>query len=124
MARGDFNYIPVNHTFTENDPVFERKFPVETGKLQVVDDGYLLITARSVDASNHRIRINGTELSGFDIPLPPGNSNAWFTYMDRIQPGVLKPGTNTLQIIRAKEPDNEPNFVVKDVVVHWREAGA
>ncbi len=119
MARGDFNYIPVNHTFTANSPVFDLDFPVElSGGQAVVDDGYLLITVRSVDSQNHRIVINGTDLSGFDIPLPPGNSDAWFTYMDRIQPNVLHGGTNHLQITRVGNDD----FVVKDIVVNWREA--
>jgi hypothetical protein len=117
MARGDFNYIRVSRTLTASNPVFETKFPVEVGNGKVVDDGYLLVTVRSVDSDKHRIRINGQELSGFDIPLPPGNTNAWFTYMDRIQPGVLKPGTNTLQIVRSAND----NFVIRDVVVHWRE---
>lgn len=118
MARSDFNYIPVNHTFTAQSPVFERNFPVElsTGQ-EVVDDGYVLITVRSVDSESHRIQINGTDLSGFDIPLPPGNSDAWLTYMDRIQPNLLRSGTNNIQIIRVGNDD----FVVKDIVIHWRE---
>ena len=119
MARGDFNYVPVNHTFTANSPTFERNFRVELSGQSVVDDGYLLITVRSVDAGSHQILINGHQLSGFDIPLPPGNSDAWLTYMDRIQPGALRGGTNELEIRRI----GNDNFVVKDVVVHWREAG-
>jgi hypothetical protein len=118
MARSDFNYIPVNHTFTANAPVFERNFPVELSTGQaVVDDGYLLITVRSVDSESHRIQINGTDLSSFDIPLPPGNSDAWLTYMDHIQPNVLRSGTNNIQITRVGNDD----FVVRDIVIHWRE---
>lgn len=118
MARSDFNYIPVNHTFNANSPVFERDFRVELSAGQeAVDDGYLLITVRSVDSQSHRIQINGTNLSGFDIPLPPGNSDAWLTYMDRIQPNVLNSGTNNIQITRI----GNDNFEVKDIVVHWRE---
>ncbi|NEP85953.1 MAG: hypothetical protein F6K18_03470 [Okeania sp. SIO2C2] len=119
MARADFNYIPVNKTFNENSPVFEVDFPVEVSASQaVVDDGYLLITVRSVDSQSHRIQINGTDLSGFDIPKPPGDSDAWLTYMDRIQPNVLRSGMNNIQITRVGNDD----FVVKDIVVHWREA--
>ncbi|MBW4653150.1 MAG: hypothetical protein KME20_08995 [Kaiparowitsia implicata GSE-PSE-MK54-09C] len=118
MARGDFNYIPVNHTFTASSPLFERDFPVEISAGQaVVDDGYLLITVRRVSSQDHRIIINGTDLSGFDIPLPPRDSEAWLTYMDRIQPNVLRGGTNTIQIIRVGNDD----FEVKDLVVNWRE---
>lgn len=119
MARGDFNYLPVNHTFTASSPNWERNFPVELSSGEaVVDDGYLLITVRSVDSQNHRIQINDQDLSGFDIPLPPGNSDAWLTYMDRIQPNALHGGTNNIQITRVGNDD----FVVKDIVVHWREA--
>jgi len=119
MARSDFNYLPINHTFTANSPVFDADFPVELSAGQaVVDDGYLVITVRSVDADSHRIKINNVDLSGFDIPLPPGNSDAWLTYMDRIQPNVLHSGTNHIQITRV----GNDNFVVKDIVVHWREA--
>ena len=119
MARSDFNYIPVNHTFTANSPVFDQDFTVELSPGQnVVDDGYLVITVRSVDSDNHRIEINGHDLSGFDIPLPPQNSDAFLTYMDRIQPNVLHGGTNHLQIPRT----GNDNFVVKYMVVHSREA--
>lgn len=119
MARSDFNYIPVNHTFTANSPTFTREFPVQLSSGQaVVDDGYLLITVRSVDSQSHRIEINNNNLSGFDIPLPPSNSDAWLTYMDRIDPGFLIGGTNRIRITRVGNDD----FVVKDIVVHWREA--
>lgn len=118
-VRSDFNYIPVNHTFTANAPVWEANFPVELNvPLEaIVDDGFLLITVRSVDSASHTIQINGQNLSGFDIPLPPANSDAWLTYMDRIQPNVLHVGTNNIQITRVGNDD----FVVKDLVVNWRE---
>jgi hypothetical protein len=119
MARGDFNYIPVNHTFNANTPTWETDFPVELSAGQsVVDEGYLLITVRNVDSDNHRIQINGQDLSGFDIPVAPGNSSTWFTYMDRIQPDVLHGGTNNIQITKV----GQDGFSVKDLVIHWREA--
>ncbi|MDX8346565.1 hypothetical protein SLH49_01090 [Cognatiyoonia sp. IB215446] len=118
MSRGDFNYIPVNQTLNANNPVVEIDFPIVVGDGRTIsDDGYLLITVRSVDAQSHRIRINNRELGGFDVPLPPDNSDAWFTYMDRIEPGVLRPGINELQIRRI----GDDNFVVRDMVIHWRE---
>lgn len=118
MARADFFYMPVNHTFTANSPTWKRDFPVQLSSGQAVfETGYLLITVRSVDLESHEIQINDQNLSGFDIPLPPGNSNAWLTYMDRIQPNVLKGGSNNIQITRVGNDD----FVVKDIVVHWRE---
>ena len=118
MARSDFNYIPVNHSFNANNPVFEKDFPVELGNSQaVVDDGYLLITVRGVNSDSHRIQINGRDLSGFDLPSSPQGSNAWLTYMDRIQPDVLNGGMNNIQITRV----GNDNFEVKDLAVNWRE---
>lgn len=120
MARSDFNYTPVNQLFNDANSTFETNFIVDLSSSQsVVDDGYLLITVRSVDFAGHQILINNTQLGSFDIPLPPGDSDAWLTYMDRIEPGILRGGTNELEI-RRKGSDN---FVVKDVVVHWRETG-
>ena len=119
MAQGDFNYIPVNRLFSENDPEWERDFPVELSSDQkVVDDGYLLITVRSVDLESHRIQINGVDLPNLDIPKPPGNSDMWLTYMDHIQPNILHSGDNNIQITRV----GNDNFHVKDIVIHWREA--
>ena len=37
--------------------------------------------------------------------------------MDRIESGVLRSGTNTIQLRRHS---GEDNFVVRDVVVQWR----
>jgi hypothetical protein len=118
MARSDFRYIPVNHTFTANDPSWDNQFPVELDPGEAVseEEGYLLVTARSVDSQNHEISINGQNMSGFDIPLPPGNSDAWLTYMDRIGGNVLHGGLNQIRITRMANDD----FVVKDLVVHWR----
>ena len=53
-----------------------------------------------------------------DIPRGP-TENRWQTYMDRIESGVLRSGTNTIQLRRAS---GEDNFVVRDVVVQWRRA--
>ena len=116
-TRSDFNYIPVRREFNANNPEFQINFPIETAGQSVVDDGYLIITVRSVDLDSHRIRINNTDLTSFDIPLPPGNSDAFLTYMDRIQPGVLREGSNTLEIIRV----GNDNFLVRDLVINWRE---
>ncbi len=120
MARSDFNYIPVNQKFNNNNDNFRIPFRVELSAGQkVVDDGYLLITVRDVDSNNHEIAINGHTLTGFDIPKPPADSSAWFTYMDRIQPEAnLHSGTNILEIHRV----GDDNFEVKDLVINWRES--
>ena len=119
MARSDFNYIPVNQTLSTINPTWRTSFPVELSAGQnVVDDGYLLITVSQVSSDDHRIFINNVPLTGFDIPPAPGDSLAWFTYMDRIQEGALKGGINEVRI----DHIGRDVFKVKDLVIHWREA--
>ncbi len=113
MARSDFNWIPINQTFNNSNQSFTINFPIE-GNLNPVDDGYLLITAHNVSHQSHHILINNVQLSGWDIPI---HNPGWQTWMDRIQPGVLHTGTNSLTITRGSNDD----FTVKDAVVHWRE---
>ena len=111
MARADFNWIPFNHTFTEDAPQLTVEFPIEGTP---IDDGYLLITAHNVTHQDHQIFINNQELSGFDIAM---HSSGWQTWMDRIPAGVLQSGTNSIMVVRTFDDD----FTTKDIVVHWRE---
>ena len=113
MARADFNWMPVNHTFNVNNPSITIQFPIE-GNRDPIDDAYLLITAHNVSHQSHQILINNVHLPSWDIPI---HNPGWQTWMDHIQPDLLKTGTNTLTIIRAANDD----FTVKDAVVHWRE---
>ncbi|MEM8487589.1 MAG: hypothetical protein AAF564_18710 [Bacteroidota bacterium] len=113
MARSDFNWMGVNQTFTQSNPTVTINFPIE-GNAPPVDDAYLLITAHNVSHQSHRILVNNQELSGWDLPI---HNPGWQTWMDRIQPGVLHTGNNTITIIRASNDD----FTVKDIVVNWRE---
>lgn len=113
MANADFNYIPINHHFTASDPSVTVNFPIE-GSKPPVDDGYILINAHNVTQQLHKVLINDVELSGWDLPATSGG---WHTFMDRIQPGLLKTGNNTLRIVAVLGDD----FTVKDAVVHWRE---
>lgn len=79
--------------------------------------GYVTIQTYDVHNSGHRILINGVDLSSWDIPKA-SKENRWSTWTDVIQSGVLKQGNNTIQIARAGGGDN---FIVKAVIVHWRE---
>ena len=78
--------------------------------------GYLVVTVYDLEDSEHRVLINGRDLGSFDIPKAP-TANRWQTWMDRIESGVLRSGTNTIQLRRHS---GEDNFVVRDVVVQWR----
>ena len=119
MARSDFNYIPVNAELGSLNPTWRTSFPVELSAGQsVVDDAYLLITVNHVNSDAHRIFINNVALTGFDIPSAPGKSVSWFTYMDRIQTGVLRGGMNEVRI----DCIGGDFFRVKEMVIHWREA--
>ncbi len=113
MANSDFNWIPFTHEFTANSPSFTAQFPIE-GNKQPVDDAYLLITAHNVSSQGHQIFINDHPLPGFDLPI---HNPGWQTWMDHIQPGILKTGNNTVRVVRTGGDD----FVTKDIVVHWRE---
>jgi hypothetical protein len=111
MARSDFNWIPFSHSFTANSPSFSAEFRIEGTP---IDDGYMLITAHNVSSQGHQIFINNQELPSWDIPIhDPG----WQTWMDHIQPGLLRTGMNMIMVIRTGGDD----FTTKDVVVHWRE---
>jgi len=110
MARGDFNWIPFTHEFTENDPTLTVQFPIEGTP---IDDAYLLITAHNVTFQTHQISINNQELPGDDVVLHSG----WQTWMDHIPSGVLHSGTNSITVTRIGNDD----FLTKEVVVHWRE---
>jgi hypothetical protein len=119
MARSDFNYVPINGRLSPANPTIHADFPVELSSDQaVVDDGYLLINVQYSRSARHQIFINDVALTGTDIPEAPGNSNAMLTYMDRIQPGVLRRGMNTIRFVVGPSSVLE----IKDVVIHWREA--
>jgi hypothetical protein len=110
MARGDFNWIPFTHEFTENDPTLTVEFPIEGTP---IDDAYLLITAHNVTFQTHQISINNQQLPGDDLVLQSG----WQTWMDHIPSGVLQSGTNSITVTRMGNDD----FLTKEIVVHWRE---
>ena len=110
MARSDFNWIPFNHTFTEDAPQLTVEFPIEGTP---IDDAYLLLTMHGVVLQSHQILINNQELPGYDMHMHSG----WQTSMDHIPAGVLHTGTNSIMVVRVGNDD----FSTKDVVVHWRE---
>lgn len=116
MANSDFNWVPVNHTFTVASPTVTVTFPIE-GTKAPQDDGYLLLQIRSVHLNTHKIFINNKELPSFDLPPAPGASAAYQLWMDHIPPGFLQLGNNTLRIDRAGNDD----FFVRGVSVNWRE---
>ncbi len=78
-------------------------------------DGYLELQVYDVGEWNHTITINGSELTGFDMP----ESTGWCYWMDSITGASLQTGENTLQIHRST--DTLDSFVVGTVVVNWKE---
>ena len=93
-----------------------REFPIE-GNLDPVDDAHMIIQLRAVNTPNHKIFINDDELPLWDLPIAPGASGAWLSWMEHIPPGYLKKGTNTIRIDRV----GNDNFAIRGIVVHWRE---
>jgi len=78
-------------------------------------DPYLELQAYDVEEFGHEIRVNGTSLSGFDIPPAEG----WQHWMDTLAGSSLVEGENRIRIER--DTSTTDAFVVGVAVVHWRE---
>lgn len=123
--RSDFRIVAISAHFGDNAGDINTPLPF-VGNQKVVTftidgqprEGYLLLNTFDVDNTQHRVQINGTNLPTFDLVQNAG-ANRWQTRMDSIPSGILKNGTNTLTIQRAAGTDN---FLVDDIVVHWRES--
>lgn len=76
---------------------------------------YVELQVYDVGAFTHEIQLNGTALSGFDIPPSEG----WQYWMDTIGDGHLTSGENTLRLARDTETDDA--FAVGTAIVHWKE---
>ena len=83
-------------------------------------NGYVVMQIYDVHSSGHEIMINDISLPNVDI-APQGAKNSWAVWLDEIPGKYLKCGNNTIQVKRYRNGDN---FVIGDVVVHWREYGA
>ncbi|OLZ62931.1 hypothetical protein AV521_40745 [Streptomyces sp. IMTB 2501] len=96
------------------------EFEIDTAP---VGDGYLVMQVYGVNFTGHRVLINGRDLPDFDIAAGPQGQVLWQTWMDPIEEGILKQGSNTIQIQHGTTSSRRvDNFIVRDVVVHWREA--
>ncbi|WP_255150493.1 DUF7383 domain-containing protein [Halorarius halobius] len=78
-------------------------------------DAYLELQAYDVDTYGHEIHVNGTALSGFDVP--PGDG--WQLWLDAVTDADLHAGENEVRVHR--DTASEDAFAVGNVVVHWRE---
>jgi len=115
MARSDFKVVHIAHEFTATSPSVTKEFPVEGAP--IADPGYLLLQIKGVARYTHKIYINNQELPDFDLPVAPGQSQAYQLWMDLIPPGYLVAGINTIRIDRV----GNDNFSVRSAVVSWRE---
>jgi len=118
MARADFVFFSFDKKLggVDGDQA-SKEFIIEGVPLK--EQAYLLLQTFDVQSSQHRIVINGKDLPVMDIPAHPA-PNVWQTWMDRIPPGVLQQGKNTLTVIKQKGTDA---FEVRGVSVNWRENG-
>ena len=80
-----------------------------------VGKGYITLQLCNVHSPDHRIKINGQDLSAKDLPL---NAEHWFAWFDIIDAGILKQGDNTIQIVQASRGDN---FLIGSAIINWRE---
>ncbi|KUL43769.1 hypothetical protein ADL12_06775 [Streptomyces regalis] len=79
-----------------------------------------MIQVFGVDYQTHRILVNGEDLRQFDIASQQPGRPVWETWLDPIEEGILRRGRNTIQILHGSTPQTD-NFIVGNVVVHWRE---
>ena len=77
---------------------------------------YALITVYDVHFYGHRLVINGQPVS--EASLTP-NVKDWQTCLIPINVELKANSNNTVQIRRSQ--DREDNFIVRDVIIHWRE---
>ncbi|MFB6156119.1 MAG: hypothetical protein ABEJ22_09505 [Haloferacaceae archaeon] len=94
------------------DATEEYEFSVPTADAH---DPYLGLQAFDVSEYGHEIEINGTCLSGFDIPPADG----WQYWVDTISNVDLREGTNVLRIRR--DTSTRDSFAVGTVTIHWKE---
>ncbi|MFB6087479.1 MAG: hypothetical protein ABEJ85_03070 [Haloarculaceae archaeon] len=78
-------------------------------------DAYVELQAYDVGEYGHDICVNGTPLTGFDIPPADG----WQYWMDTMSGVDLTESENTIRIER--DTSTADAFVVGVVTVHWRE---
>jgi hypothetical protein len=94
------------------DGTDEYEFTVPTADAR---DAYIGLQAFDVGEYGHEIEINGTTLSGFDVPPNEG----WQYWVDTIANVELVEGTNTLRVLR--DTASEDSFAIGTVTVHWKE---
>ena len=78
-------------------------------------DAYVGLQAFDVGDYGHEIEVNGTPLTGFDIPPNEG----WQYWVDTLTGIDLQAGINTVRIRR--DPDSRDAFAVGTVTIHWKE---
>lgn len=116
MARSDFTWVNFDEEFNTNTKEATRTFNIEGNPIST---GYLLIQYFDVGLNGHRILINDRDLPSFDIPAHKDADLQWFTWMDRIPPGFMHQGENSITIRRI----GSERFNIANVAIHWREAG-
>lgn len=125
MQRADYLVVRFNEHLGDDRQDLRTRFPFvgerSTAKRfrlakKPVGDGYVIVQAAGVEGLGSRILINGRNLPGVDL-IPTGRARA-LDVVDVIPEDYFAAGDNTIQF-RAQRGDN---FVVHNVIVHWRES--
>lgn len=82
----------------------------------VFGHAYLLVMAYEVHFSGHTVWINNTELPFYDLPPCKGQ---WLTSIIPVGCELRGNAMNSIQIRRNQI--KEDNFIIKHIIVHWRE---
>ena len=117
--RSDFAKVWISKIFNDTNPHTHKDFTIEGTPL---GPAYLLIQQRKISTRGScQVKINEKVLKpplGATGATRWGQGAAFRIEMMDITRGVLKAGTNTIEILRMSDDDD---FQVRNVVVHWRE---
>jgi hypothetical protein len=131
MANSDFAFLPFYEHLGDNKsdiPMTKlpfmglsssvKRFNIEGNPL----NGYVLIKVGGIQYFDAEILINDRDLPEGDIGSVDERALIYNVWFDEIPRGYLKYGENTIQI--KSGPSKTDNFLIFDVVVHWRETAS
>ena len=126
MSKADFDVIIFNEHIGDREEVLEAMWYPFVGDQTGIRSfnvpgvpkglGYIILQVFDVQSMDHKIFINGENLSGVDIIKT--RESRWQDVTDVIPEGILKQGKNTIQI---KCSDSGDNILIGAAMIHWKE---
>lgn len=126
MSKANFDIVVFNEHIGDKEEVLEAQwYPFVGGKTTVKRFnipgvpkglGYIMLQVYDVQSMDHKIFINGENLSGVDIIRT--RERRWQDVTDIIPEGLLKKGENTIHI---ECSDTGDNILIGAAMIHWKE---